>query len=77
MTARNVMHATIVAPRVVKTDPTAKMRHRLRSGPIRVILMPGHAAAMQRRFAEELIVPETDRAFKQLRRRHCECRVPK
>src|SRR5882724_1000092 len=76
LTARNIMHAAIVTSRVVQSYPAAKVCHRLRPGPVRVILMPGYATTMKRRLAEELIVPETDRPFKQLRRRHGERRVP-
>src|SRR6185503_20403696 len=76
MTTGNIMHAAVVASRVVQSDPATEVRHRLRPCPIGVILMPGHAPAVKRRFVEELIVPETNGSFKQLGRRYGEGWVP-
>src|SRR4051794_10573799 len=52
------------------------MGHRLRSGPVRIILVPEHNAAMMCRLVEDLIVPEAHRTADQLRRRHREAGMP-
>jgi len=52
------------------------MSQRLRSRPIRIVLMPGHDSAMMSRFAEKLVVPEPNRSTKKLRCRDRECRMP-
>ena len=59
--AGDVVDAAVVAGAVVEPDPARQVRHRLRPRPIRIILMPGHHAAVMRRFAKQLIVPEPDR----------------
>src|SRR5437879_225109 len=70
MTARNVIDAAVLARRLIETNPTRQVRHRLRARPVRKILMPGNHAAMMWRLAEKLIVPEPHRTAEQLRRRH-------
>src|SRR5713226_1790705 len=62
MTPRHVMEASVRARRIVESDPARQVGHGLRPRPVGIILMPGHHAAMMRRFAKELIVPETHRA---------------
>jgi hypothetical protein len=52
------------------------MSKRLSSRPIRIVLMPSHDSAMTSRLAEELVVPEANRAAKKLRCRDRERRMP-
>ena len=52
------------------------MSQRLRSRPIRIVLMPGHDSAMMSRLAEKLVVPEPNRSAQKLRCRDRECRMP-
>src|SRR5262245_38742166 len=68
MASGNVLQAPVLLGRVVQRYPAREVRHRLRAGPVRVVLVPRDDAAVLRRLAEELIVPETDRALEQLRR---------
>ena len=70
MAARYVMNAAILARAIVKPDPTGEMGHRLRPGPIRIILVPGNHATMECGLIKDLIVPETDSAFEELRGGH-------
>src|SRR5213080_996602 len=56
MAAGHVMHAAVLARRIVQSDPARQMRHRLRARPVRIILVPGYDSAMMRRFAEELVM---------------------
>src|ERR1043165_1613616 len=77
MTAGNVMHTTVLARRIVKPDPTRDVSHRSRSGPVGIVLMPDHDAAVMRGLVEDLIVPEAHCAFEQLSGRHGETRMPK
>src|SRR5215510_11540949 len=76
MASRNVMNTTVLARRIVETNPAREMRHGLGTSPVRIILMPGDHSAMVRGFTEELIVPKTNRAAEQLRRGHQNRRVP-
>ena len=46
------------------------------AGPVRIVLVPGDHAAVLRRLAEELVVPEPHGAVEQLARRHRERRIP-
>ena len=62
--------------RIVKANPAGEMSKRLRSRPIRIVLMPGHDSAMMSRLAEKLVVPESNRSAKKLRCRDRECRMP-
>src|SRR5687768_3247422 len=76
MAPRYVMHTTILPRGIVQTYPARKMSHRLRSGPIGIVLMPDHNSAMLRRLIEKLVMPEADRALQKLRRRHTKSGVP-
>ena len=70
------MHAAIVTGAVVQADPASQVGHRLGPRPVRIVLVPGDHAAVPRRLAEQLVVPEADRAVQQLAGRHRERRVP-
>src|SRR5437868_4258832 len=72
----NVIQTTIVARGIVKPYPAGQVSQRLRSRPVRIILMPCDYAAVMRRFGKQLIMPEAHRAAEQLRRRHSEGRIP-
>src|SRR5258705_7939450 len=76
MAASDVMHASIFTVRIIETNPACQVGKRLGSGPVRVILVPGHNSPVMSGFAEQLVVPEANGAAQQLRRRHSECRVP-
>src|SRR5437660_1875510 len=76
MTPCNVLQAPVLTGRIVKANPAGKMSKRLSSRPIRIVLMPGHYSAMMSRLAEELVVPEANRAAKKLHRRDGESRMP-
>src|SRR6202050_354321 len=76
MTPCHGLQAPVLSGRIVKANPAGEMSERLGSRPIRIVLMPGHYAAMMSRLAEELVLPEPDRFAKKLRRRDCECRMP-
>src|SRR2546423_15651146 len=76
MASRHVMHAAVVSPRIVKTDPTRQVRHWLGAGPIGIVLVPRDHAAVMRGLAKKLIVPKAHRATEQLRCRHHESRIP-
>src|SRR5215470_19599134 len=65
--SRNVMNTTVLARRIVETNPAREMRHRLGASPVRIVLMPGDYSTVVRGFAEQLIVPKADRAAQQLR----------
>src|SRR4029453_5719817 len=53
------------------------MGHRLRPGPIGIVLVPDHYSSMMRRFVKNLVMPEPNSAAQQLRGRHSERRMPK
>src|SRR2546426_10686066 len=55
MTAGDIVYAAVLARRIVQPDPAGKVGHRQRPRPIRIVLMPGHNAAMMRRLVENLI----------------------
>lgn len=74
--ARNVLQTAIVLRAVIESDPASEVRHRLGFSPVRIILMPGHDAAVMGRFAEELIVPHSDRAAQKLCGRDTDGGVP-
>ena len=76
MAAGNVMNAAVFARGIVEANPAGEMGHRLGAGPVRIILMPRHYAAMMGRLVENLIVPKAHRPVQKLRRRHQEGRVP-
>src|SRR6266850_2463919 len=76
MAAGNIVDAAVVARTLVEADPAGEMGHRLRAGPVRIILVPGDHAAMLRGLAEELIVPKADRAAEELTGRDGERRMP-
>src|SRR4051812_11384870 len=76
MTARNIVEASVLARAVVQSDPACKVCNRFSASPIRVVLVPRHYSAVLRGFAEQLIVPEPNRAAQQLRRGHQKRRVP-
>src|ERR1041384_3819014 len=77
MAARDVMDAAVLNRGIIEANPTRQVRHRLHARPVRIILMPRNYAAVSGRFAEQLVVPESQRAAEQLRRGHQERRVPK
>src|ERR1051325_10765825 len=76
MTARHVMHTAIFNRRIIETNPTRQVRHRLRARPVRIILMPRDHAAMSGGLAKKLVMPESYGAAEQLRRRRQHRRVP-
>ena len=77
MAARCVMHAAVVACRIIKPDPTGEMLHRLCARPVRIVLMPSDNPAVMRRLGKNLVVPETNGAAQQLRGGNEKSRVPK
>src|SRR5258708_17159712 len=76
MAASDVMHASVITVRIIETNPASQVGNRMGSGPVRVILVPGHNSAVMSGFAEQLVVPEANGAAQQLRRRNSKCRVP-
>src|SRR6266480_204754 len=60
--ASDVMHASVFAVRIIETDPASQVGKRLSSGPVRIILVPGHKSPMMSGFAEQLVVPEANGA---------------
>ena len=77
MTTGNIMHAAVLARRIVQADPTGEMGHWCCPCPVGIILMPCYHAAVMRRLTEKLIMPEAYRATQQLRCGHQEGRAPK
>ena len=67
MRAGHVVETAVVDGAVVEGDPASQVLHGLRAGPVGVVLVPGDHAAMVCGFAEELVMPETDRTVEQLR----------
>lgn len=76
MAPSNVLQAPILTGRIVQANPAGEMSQRLSSRPIRVVLMPGHDAAMMSRLAKKLVVPEPNRSTQKLRCRDRERRMP-
>ena len=74
--AGHVADAAVVYGAVIKSYPACEVGHGLCACPIGVVLVPCDNTAMQRGFAEELIVPETDGAIEKLGGGCGECRVP-
>src|SRR2546429_297140 len=76
MASSNVLETSILASRVVQTDPASEMCEGLGACPVGVILVPGDNAAVVCRLAEELVMPKPHRAVEQLRCRDRESPVP-
>ena len=76
MTPGDVVDTTVRLRRIVKPDPAGNMGHRRGSGPIGIILVPDHDAAVMRRLVEDLIVPEPHWSIEQLRGGNDERRIP-
>lgn len=76
MASGNILDAAVIRRGIVQPDPAREVGQGFRTGPVRIILMPRHHPAMPRRFAEKLIVPEPNRARKELGRRNRERRIP-
>src|ERR1035437_8940001 len=75
--AWDIVKAAIFNGAVVKAYPARQVSHGHRARPVGIILMPRYNSAMFCRFAEELIVPETNRPAQQLRHRHHDRWIPK
>src|SRR5690606_39581476 len=58
MTSRNIIQAPIFHGSIIEARPASQMLHRIGSGPIAVILMPGNHASMLSWLGEQLIMPE-------------------
>src|SRR6185503_606805 len=76
MTSRHIVHAAVVHRGIIEADPTRQVCHRLRPGPVRVVLMPCYYSTVVRWFEEDLIVPEPYRSLQQLRGRLKKLRIP-
>lgn len=74
--AGNVLEASVINFGIFKGDPAGEVGHRLGAGPIRIVLVPGDHPAMPGGFAEELVVPEVDRAAYKLAGWDSDGRVP-
>ena len=66
MAARHIEHAAIAFIGVIQSDPAREVLHGTGACPVRIILMPGHHTTMVSRLAEQLVMPETDRASQEL-----------
>src|SRR5947208_812682 len=64
--AGDIVNAAVFARAFVQADPAGEMGHGLGAGPIGIVLMPGHDAAVLRGLTEKLVVPEADRAAQKL-----------
>ena len=60
--ARYVLQTAVISRRIIQSDPACQVLHWSGSGPVGIVLVPRHDAPVSSRFAEKLIVPETDRS---------------
>src|SRR5690606_19193939 len=78
MTSRNIIQAPIFHGSIIEARPASQMLHRIGSGPIAVILMPGNHASMLSWLGEQLIMPEPNGfVTEQLGSWHYKTRIPK